>query len=1278
MLSPLLYLTKFDRCSFGRYFIALRTPLLCLTKFDRCSFGRYFIALRTPLLCLTKFDRCSFGRYFIALRTPLLCLTKFDRCSFGRYFIALRTPLLCLTKFDRCSFGRFWIMKLSPLIPCLNLLFSDSAMVLPPRATQFVSLDEALRGFSLLLLDAVAITCCQYSGPFSFFLFHLSLNCWIPDLTVCGDVHSNPGPPTHRIPFNLNDAHPELPNKPTLRRNDINFIHPSNLRYANPHLVPLYQAHDYPDELHSLPKIVAIDIETYSEDDPQDLVTHDQLNSFRKNQADQRKDDEELQLSFINEQRVFLISCIFGFLGSMNNMPTVFVTSTHLIINKHGRMNRSVDHNRIKLDPFNVDTTSFLQESEILTKFKELMSTEKPLFITGHNISQFDLPVLSNRCAVFGINLAVHGSIPIYHNYLSPNWNHLAITNETFNCVVLDTFGFTKKMFGSRFGHSLKSLCKPLLGEEKFLLKPSHYHLTPMDFLAESNTAPNRIKVFNYCLRDAYLALKLCILFQLDDPVIDTFKSVRTTVCSVFRHVNVINKIKSLANKTQKLRMHTSYCVKLYVQSRFERNLSIPLLTDQIFQAVMSHLRFISHEHYKLLGLQHYRMKKPHGSISTDLKDFIYAEGVYTANDPYPGYKHLLNISAMPRFPAEGFARNAEYLSQKMTAQLETNIKTRYSQYIERYVNLFFNKLQIENEISDHFVNEGNDVIRKVKTLARFRLRQVKDLFLSHERNLLHMILNVYQRTREIRQYIEPISVKIILRHVFGNQFDESAANIGFNTADSMRIYNGIIFPYIDSHFRRFFTQFAFLNAIFPSSITNQRGQQVNVTELLPAVNSSPQSFLNASLLLSREIELLGGTPFNVLPLTTKNVPGFFTLDTRSLNLLISEVVEEQDEIDDEEGHQNELNVNKQVQKFSPDEQTNYWGQFIDLTTKPFKKKFHHFNNIIHTDGINLTIEFCRVDERGKPCIGKGDTGELKDNEFYFTAEHNSLIDERNVVTCDPGKRDLLYFCSKKPHQPIFVVEEENETKKIKDYEWLRLTYPEWTRVSRVHQKELLQCRQAFGIEEVESTLSQYRSNAATFNDFRNYVLEKTRVTETNDWFYQLDVWRIHKMQIFSHRQKVESKLKTSLIEKYATRAANGRVLKKPVIMIGDFSKQGGSSINLKHNPPSRGSGWRKTLRKLGFPVFLLNEWGTSSRCPECHQEVKKFLQVPNPKPYRREETPTTLCHGLLECISNQCKNGGERKYWNRNRLACINLLAVFNSITFGLERPNYLSINRE
>ncbi|KAL0224613.1 hypothetical protein RCL1_002525 [Eukaryota sp. TZLM3-RCL] len=340
--------------------------------------------------------------------------------------------------------------------------------------------------------------------------------------------------------------------------------------------------------------------------------------------------------------------------------------------------------------------------------------------------------------------------------------------------------------------------------------------------------------------------------------------------------------------------MQTSYCVKLYVQSRLERSLSIPLLTDQIVQAVMSHLRFISHEHYKFLGLQHYRMKKTHGSISTDLKDFIYAEGIYTANDSYPGYKHLLNISAMPRFPAEGFAHNAEYLSQKRTAQLETNTKTRYSQYIDRYVNLLFDKLQIENEISDHFANKGFALIKKVKILASFRLRQVKDLFLSHERNLLHMILNVYQRTREIRQYIEPISVKIILRHAFGNQLEKVAANISFNTADTIRIYNGIIFPHIDSRFRRFFTQFAFLGAIFPASITNHCGQQVNVTELLPAVNSSPQSFLNASLLLSREIESVGGPPFNVIPLTTKIVPGCFTLDTRGFNLFGLEVINQQ------------------------------------------------------------------------------------------------------------------------------------------------------------------------------------------------------------------------------------------------------------------------------------------------------------------------------------------------------------------------------------------------
>ncbi|KAL0217359.1 hypothetical protein RCL1_007940 [Eukaryota sp. TZLM3-RCL] len=502
----------------------------------------------------------------------------------------------------------------------------------------------------------------------------------------------------------------------------------------------------------------------------------------------------------------------------------------------------------------------------------------------------------------------------------------------------------------------------------------------------------------------------------------------------------------------------------------------------------------------------------------------------------------------------------------------------------------------------------------------------------------------------------------------FNDQLQVFASHLGFNRNDTLNLYNGLLYPMIDAHFDNFFGQ-AILLTIFPRTINNKDGTTETVERLLEAVHKNPQQFLRPALLLSVEIEELGGSPYVVTPLTTNNVPGFCTIDTRTLVAIINVKANQQE--------RRLMNKYEQVKKFSTEEQLSYWSQFMDMDTKPFRKKYHKFNNIIHTDGISVTLEFCRNDEVGKRCVEKGDTGYLKETDVYFTQEKTRLTQNKNIVVCDPGKRDMLHFCSKKeqPNVPIFEDEEELEKppKKTKEYTWHRLTYPEWTRVSRVHQQQQMTSRKSFGVEEVESSLSKYSSKAATFIDFSLYVVEKTNVTKHNEWFYLMDLWRIQKMQNYCYRQKIESQLKQALVHKYTTQDSFGRI-QSPVIMFGDFSVQGGSSKNLRNNPPSKGSAWRRTLQKLGFPVFLINEWGTSSRCPDCQGSVDKFLDVANPKPYRRGRKPTTLCHGLLSCVSEECKGKGERKYWNRNKLACINMLEIVRCIRLGQDRPLYLS----
>ncbi|KAL0215183.1 hypothetical protein P9112_007367 [Eukaryota sp. TZLM1-RC] len=116
-------------------------------------------------------------------------------------------------------------------------------------------------------------------------------------------------------------------------------------------------------------------------------------------------------------------------------------------------------------------------------------------------------------------------------------------------------------------------------------------------------------------------------------------------------------------------------------------------------------------------------------------------------------------------------------------------------------------------------------------------------------------------------------------------------------------------------------------------------------------------------------------------------------------------------------------------------------------------------------------------------------------------------------------------------------------------------------------------------------------------------------------------------------------------------------------------------SKNLKHHRPTRGIAWIQFLKRNGFEVLMINEVFTSAKCPVCFEKVATFLRVTNPRFYRREKTPVTTCHGLLACSSESCKlsNKGSTKLFNRNKLACLNMLAIAEARMSGDERPQYL-----
>ena len=101
-----------------------------------------------------------------------------------------------------------------------------------------------------------------------------------------------------------------------------------------------------------------------------------------------------------------------------------------------------------------------------------------------------------------------------------------------------------------------------------------------------------------------------------------------------------------------------------------------------------------------------------------------------------------------------------------------------------------------------------------------------------------------------------------------------------------------------------------------------------------------------------------------------------------------------------------------------------------------------------------------------------------------------------------------------------------------------------------------------------------------------------------------------------------------------------------------------------KNTKPTKGIGFRKTLRRAGYRVFLVDEFRTSARCSKCGGECEKFRRVRNPKPSKEN---FIICHGLVKC--KEC-----HVLWNRDVNAASNIYKIAKNALNGLERPAYLS----
>jgi hypothetical protein len=118
-------------------------------------------------------------------------------------------------------------------------------------------------------------------------------------------------------------------------------------------------------------------------------------------------------------------------------------------------------------------------------------------------------------------------------------------------------------------------------------------------------------------------------------------------------------------------------------------------------------------------------------------------------------------------------------------------------------------------------------------------------------------------------------------------------------------------------------------------------------------------------------------------------------------------------------------------------------------------------------------------------------------------------------------------------------------------------------------------------VEQIESELSNYNSNSCKWGKCIVYTTVKNRINRILIEHYEEYIYRKHKWYGYINQQKAEQKMLKKFKEKMGGP-------KESVILIGDFDQKGSY---MKGLPPTKRMSIRRTLRKAGYKVYLVNEY---------------------------------------------------------------------------------------
>ncbi len=390
----------------------------------------------------------------------------------------------------------------------------------------------------------------------------------------------------------------------------------------------------------------------------------------------------------------------------------------------------------------------------------------------------------------------------------------------------------------------------------------------------------------------------------------------------------------------------------------------------------------------------------------------------------------------------------------------------------------------------------------------------------------------------------------------------------------------------------------------------------------------SPMDYFQCMIKMMNQVENEEQTISNVFPMRNEIIPKHIRLDTTTLvHLLMTK----------KQGNKYDYLTEGNLKR----NENKIWEFFFRTERKFFHKKHYEFHHMIETDGVSCSLLLIRKDLVGKrlPIIKKG----LNNEEYIDELDDYSLLQNKKIVSIDPGKNDLIYCVdnhNKYANKFRYSQDQRRKETKKKKYSKIQLELKK----EKINGKTII---------EWETEISKYNRKTLNITKFKEYIQKKSEINGILFKFYEKYILRKLRLQSYRNTKRSEQKMLNHFKNIFGNE-------KEIVVCFGDFEQK----KQMKYKEPTKGKGIRTLFRKAGFQTYLVDEFRTSCRCSKCETGIcAKTMVMENPRPYK---TGNILVHGLI-----RCKNGCG--YWNRDVNGATNIYRIAYNAINNKERPDYL-----